>query len=117
MYDELVDCDRRVRGARKQIQDEKVAEKTKRQVEADLGGYDIEDFEREDAFKIERKYGEAPPIQSEKHELWLVDANGWKVIDKFELDEYEHGLSLEVVSLTEVSSYKVSVSDRLPTEA
>lgn len=102
---------------RKQIQDEKVAEKTKRQVEADLGGYDIEDFEREDAFKIERKYGEAPPIQSEKHELWLVDANGWKVIDKFELDEYEHGLSLEVVSLTEVSSYKVSVSDRLPTEA
>ena len=94
---------------RRRIQEEKEAEKTKRQVEADLGGYDIEEFEREDVFKIERKYGEAPPIDKERYEVWLVDANGWKVVDRFELDEYEHGLSLKVISLTEVSHAVIDI--------
>jgi len=30
---------------------------------------------------VEKKYGGAPPIIGRVYEIWLVDANGWNVID------------------------------------
>jgi len=46
--------------------------------------------------------GGAPPIKKEAYSLWIVDAaNNWMVVDSFELNEYEHGLTLRVMSLTE----------------
>ena len=90
---------------RQLIQEEKEAERTRRQVEADLGGFDVEDLEREDVFEINRNYGEAPKIQKERHEVWLVDCNGWNIVDKYELNDYEHALSIKVVSLTEVCAH------------
>jgi len=35
--------------------------------------------------------------------LWLVDASaGWIALDSHELGEYEHGLTMNVMALTEV---------------
>ena len=42
---------------RRIAEEEKEAERTKRQVEADLGGYDIDDNEIEDVFDIDKSYG------------------------------------------------------------
>lgn len=94
---------------RQKIQEEREAVKTRRQVEADLGGFDVEqewveEIERDDVFEINKNLGGAPSISKEHHEVWLVDANGWKVRDRFLLDEYEHALSLQVLSLSEVSA-------------
>ncbi len=57
---------------RKQKEDEKM----QRQVEADLGGFDVEqewveEIERENCFEIEKKYGGAPPIASKTYEIWV----------------------------------------------
>lgn len=93
---------------RQQIKDEKEAAKTKRQVEADLGGFDIEqewveEIEREDCFKPDMELGGAPPIQQRAYALWIVDAgNDWNVVDSFQLDENEHGMTLQVMTLTQV---------------
>ena len=84
------------------------AEKVKRQVEADLGGFDIEqewveEIEREDCFEVDLSLGGAPPIQYRAYALWVVDAsNGWNVVDSYEFNEFEHGMTMEVMSLTEV---------------
>lgn len=93
---------------RQNIIDEKENAKIKRQVEADLGGFDIEqewveEIEREDCFKIDAGLGGAPPIQKTVYSLWIVDAaNGWMVVDSYEFDESEHGISMEVMYLSEV---------------
>eukprot|EP00934_Nitzschia_sp_Nitz4_P003080 Nitzschia sp. Nitz4//scaffold50_size126154//66587//71631//NITZ4_003689-RA/size126154-snap-gene-0.114-mRNA-1//1//CDS//3329553710//3070//frame0 len=92
---------------RHQLAEEKESAKIKRQVEADLGGFDIEqewveEIEREDCFKVETSLGGAPPVQKSAYSLWIVDAaNGWVVVDSFELDEFEYGLSMQVMSLSE----------------
>lgn len=94
---------------RQRIKDEKEAAKTKKQVEADLGGFDIEqewveEIEREDCFEIDLGLGMAPPIPTRKYEVWLVDASSnWKVVDKHPLGDYEHGTALSVMYLTDVS--------------
>lgn len=91
------------------------AEKTKRQVEADLGGFDIEqewveEIEREDCFEVDMALGGAPPIQKRTYALWVVDAsNNWNVVDSHELDEFEHGMTMEVLSLSEVRSIHTMV--------
>ena len=93
---------------RQNIIDEKENVKLQRQVEADLGGFDIEqewveEIEREDCFKIDTGLGGAPPIQKTVYSLWIVDAaNGWMVVDSYEFDESEHGISMEVMYLSEV---------------
>jgi len=93
---------------RQNIIDEKENVKIQRQVEADLGGFDIEqewveEIEREDCFKIDTGLGGAPPIQKTVYSLWIVDAaNGWMVVDSYEFDESEHGISMEVMYLSEV---------------
>ena len=33
----------------------------------------------------------------------LVDALGWNVIDRYELKEWEHGMAIEVMHLSDVS--------------
>lgn len=92
---------------RMRIENEKEAAKIKRQVEADLGGFDVEsewveEIERENCFQIDPKLGGAPPIKKEKYSIWIVDAaNQWRVIDSYELGEYEHGMAMEVISLTD----------------
>lgn len=84
------------------------AEKTKRQVEADLGGFDldqewVEEIEREDCFEVEMSLGGAPPIQKRAYALWVVDAsNSWNVVDSYEFEEFENGMTMEVLTLTEV---------------
>lgn len=113
---------------RQHVKEEREKEKTRRQVEADLGGFDVEqewveEIEREDIFEVEQDLGGAPKIHVEKHEVWLVrggshshngsyDSNGvddrdnekaWSVLDKYELNDFEHGMTLKVMNLTEVA--------------
>ena len=95
---------------RERLQEEKENAKIKRQVEADLGGFDIEqewveEIEREDCYKIDRDLGGAPPVPSRAYSLWIVDAsNGWQVVDSYELEEFEHGTAMQVMQLSEVRS-------------
>jgi len=92
---------------RQRAKDEKEAAKTRRQVEADLGGFDVEqewveEIERDDCFDIDKNFGGAPPISNRIYELWLVDAAGWNVVDTYQFEEYEHGMTMKVLSLTEI---------------
>lgn len=106
----LLDDDGLSSEERQKIKDEKEKEKTRRQVEADLGGFDVEqewveEIERDDYFEIDSTLGRAPPLPKRVFEVWLVDAaSGWNVIDSYQLKETEHGASMEVMSLSEVSS-------------
>ncbi|KAL7472752.1 hypothetical protein ACHAXS_013124 [Conticribra weissflogii] len=101
---------------RQRIRDEREKARTQKQVEADLGGFDIEqewveEIEREDCFEIDLQLGLAPPMKERKYEVWLVDASScWKVVDKYELGEFEHGTALSVLYLTDV----VEDSDETP---
>jgi len=102
---------------RQRLRDETEAAKVRKQVEADLGGFDmeqewVEEIEREDCFTVDSKLGLAPSIPSRKYELWIVDASSsqWKVLDKYQLDEHEHGTALKVMFLTDV----VEDSDEVP---
>lgn len=94
---------------RQRIKDEKQDAKIKRQVEADLGGFDmeqewVEEIEREDCFDVDSTLGGAPPIRKSAYSLWIVDAaNNWNVVDSHELGEFEHGLIMNVMYLTELS--------------
>ena len=61
---------------RRGAKEEKEREKTRRQVEADLGGFEVEqewveEIEREDCFEVEKKYGGAPPIPGRAYEIWV----------------------------------------------
>jgi cleavage and polyadenylation specificity factor subunit 1 len=99
---------------RQRLADEKENAKIKRQVEADLGGFDIEqewveEIEREDCFKIDTSLGGAPPSHSSVYSLWIVDAaSGWIVVDSYEFESSEHALNMQVMSLSEVSSQSCS---------
>lgn len=98
---------------RLRIKDMKEAVRVRKQVEADLGGFDVEqewveEIEREDCFAIDPGLGLAPSIPIRKYELWLADASSrWNILDKYQLDEFEHGTALKVMYLTDVSSYLV----------
>lgn len=93
---------------RKKIKAEKEAEKTRRQVEADLAGVDhieqewVEEIERDDYFDVKIHLGGAPPILKSTYEVWLVSGNGWRVLDRHELGDCDKALSLLVAPLTEV---------------
>lgn len=97
---------------RKRLAEEKENAKIKRQVEADLGGFDIEqewveEIEREDCFQVDTNFGGAPPIPKSAYSLWVVDAaSGWVVVDSYELEEFEHGLTMQVMALSEVSIHE-----------
>lgn len=92
---------------RDDIEQEKESTKIKRQVEADLGGFDVEqewveEIERDDCFQIDTEFGGAPPLPKSCYSLWIVDAaNNWMVMDSYELGEYEHALAMQVMWLTE----------------
>lgn len=94
---------------RQRRKDERQDAKIKRQVEADLGGFDmeqewVEEIEREDCFDVDSSLGGAPPIRNSAYSLWIVDAaNSWNVVDSYELGEFEHGLVMNVMYLTELS--------------
>jgi cleavage and polyadenylation specificity factor subunit 1 len=94
---------------REKVKEEKEAVKTKRQVEADLGGFEmeqewVEEIEHDDYFEVDTSLGKAPPLPKKVFEVWLVDAaSGWSVLDSHQLNEVEHGASMEVMSLSEVS--------------
>ena len=94
---------------RQRRKDERQDAKIKRQVEADLGGFDmeqewVEEIEREDCFDVDSSLGGAPPIRTSAYSLWIVDsANNWNVVDSYELGEFEHGLIMSVMYLTELS--------------
>lgn len=120
---------------RKGIKDEKDNKRMAKQVEADLGGFDVdqewvEEIEREECFEIEKRYGGAPPIPQSKYEVWvsvlvpinllsllditsdeisciskMMDASNWQILDTYQLDEYEHGMSMKVMTLSDVSLY------------
>lgn len=98
------------REERERIEQEKEAAKIKRQVEADLGGFDVEqewveEIAREDVFQIDKELGGAPPIMQHSYALWIVDAsNRWMVVDSHELGEFDHGMTMRVLSLTDVRS-------------
>jgi len=38
-----------------------------------------------------------------------MDAAGWNVVDMFQLPEFEHGLSMEIMKLSDVSSVLYSM--------
>ena len=107
---------------RQQIADEKENAKIQRQVEADLGGFDVEqewveEIERENCFEIDKNMGGAPPVPTSAYSLWIVDAtNGWQVVDSYEMGDFEHGISMEVMTLTDFvaepgTDYDVSEED------
>ncbi|KAL3775848.1 hypothetical protein ACHAW5_010006 [Stephanodiscus triporus] len=93
---------------RQRAKDEKEAAMVRKQVEADLGGFDmeqewVEEIEREDCFTIDQGLGLAPPMPTRKYELWLADASSqWNILDRYQLDEFEHGTALKVMFLTDV---------------
>ena len=101
---------------RQRIKDEKEAAMVRKQVEADLGGFDIEqewveEIEREECFTIDQRLGLAPPMPTRRFELWIVDASAqFKVMDKYQLDEFEHATAMKVMFLTDV----VEDSDEVP---
>eukprot|EP00956_Cyclotella_meneghiniana_P000420 scaffold493_cov74-Cyclotella_meneghiniana.AAC.3 len=101
---------------RQQIKAEKEAARIRKQVEADLGGFDIEqewveEIEREECFEVDKRLGLAPSIPAHKFEVWLVDAaTEWAILDKYELDDLEHGTALKVLYLTDV----IEDSDEIP---
>ena len=94
---------------RQKMREEKENAKIKRQVEADLGGFDIEqewveEIEREDCFKVDTNLGGATPVQKSAFSLWIVDATSdWVVVDSHEFDEFENATTMEVLTLSEVS--------------
>ncbi len=62
--------------AKQAIKDERDKKKMAKQVEADLGGFDIEnewveEIEREECFEIEKRYGGSPPISTSLYEIWV----------------------------------------------
>jgi len=91
---------------RQALIDQKEAAKIKRQVEADLGGFDmesewVEEIERENCFKIDTDLGGAPPLRKSVYSVWVVDAaSNWTVVDSFELDEHEHGMTMKIMNLS-----------------
>lgn len=101
---------------RQRIKEEKEAARVKKQVEADLGGFDmeqewVEEIEREDCFEVDQDLGFAPTIPQRKYEVWLVDASSqFSVLDKYELNEFEHGTCLKSLFLTNV----IEDSDEVP---
>ena len=97
---------------RQQIKAEKEAAQIRKQVEADLGGFEIDQewvegqIEREETFEVDKTLGLAPPMTTRKFEVWIVDAaSEWAILDKYELDPEEHGTALKVVYLTDVSNH------------
>ena len=94
---------------RKKLRAEKDAEKTRRQVEADLAGVDhieqewVEEIERDDYFEVKIHLGGAPPIPKSTFEVWLVNGNGWQILDRYELENYNKALTLLIAPLTEVA--------------
>jgi cleavage and polyadenylation specificity factor subunit 1 len=66
----------------------KEEEKMQKQVEADLGGFDVEqewveEIEREECFEIEKRYGGAPPILTKTYEIWVRDMNCKEMVVTF----------------------------------
>mmetsp|Transcript_16120 Transcript_16120/g.15553 ORF Transcript_16120/g.15553 Transcript_16120/m.15553 type:complete len:206 (-) Transcript_16120:700-1317(-) len=60
------------------------------------------DRAREICFHIDLELGGAPPVRTSSYSLWIVDAaNNWAVVDSYELGEHEHGMTMQVMSLTE----------------
>ena len=92
---------------RQHIADEKENAKIQRQVEADLGGFDVEqewveEIERENCFKVDKSLGGAPPVPKSAYSLWIVDVvNGWQVVDSHELEDFEYGTSMKVITLSD----------------
>ena len=92
---------------REAIEEEKEKARIQKQVEADLGGFDlqsewVEEIERENCFEVDLELGGAPPVRRSSFSLWIVDAaKNWAVVDSYEMGEYEHGITLEAMSLTE----------------
>lgn len=61
---------------RQEMKEEKEKKLMAKQVEADLGGFDIEqewvdEIERENCFEIEKRYGGAPSIPQSRYEVWV----------------------------------------------
>jgi cleavage and polyadenylation specificity factor subunit 1 len=95
---------------------EKEAAKIRKQVEADLGGFDmesewVEEIERENCFSVDTSLGGAPPLRDKVYSLWIVDAaNNWMVVDSFELDPQEHGLTMTLMNLSDFKGEAGSTS-------
>jgi len=93
---------------RREAKERKEKERMQKQVEADLGGFDVEqewveEIEREDCFVIEKRYGGAPPISNRIYEIWLVDASNWQIVDTYQMEEFEHGVTMKFMSLSDIS--------------
>ncbi|GAX14519.1 cleavage and polyadenylation specificity factor subunit 1 [Fistulifera solaris] len=107
---------------RRALEEEKEQAMIQKQVEADLGGFDIhsewvEEIDRENCFDVDLGLGGAPPVRNSAYSLWLVDAaKGWTVVDSFELAEYEHGMALKVMSLSDMKVEPGSASAELEEE-
>lgn len=92
---------------RREIERKKDEDKVRKQVEADLGGFDlqsewVEEIERENCFEIDLSLGGAPPIRNSAYSLWIVDAsNRWAVVDSYEFGDQEHGMTMQPMALTE----------------
>lgn len=61
---------------RDMLKKKKEEEKMQKQVEADLGGFDVEqewveEIERDNCFELEKRFGGAPPSVKRTYEIWV----------------------------------------------
>jgi len=101
---------------RSQVKASRSLKKVLRQIDGDLQGHDndndwMKDLAYDEYLEVNPYLGERPDVEKVRHEVWMCDAGreeggggnkgGWKVLQKLELDEHEHGQSLSILELFE----------------
>lgn len=98
------------------MKEEKERKLLEKQVEADLGGFEVdqewvEEIERDNCFEVEKRYGGAPPIPKSVFEVWLLDASSWNILDTYPLGENEYGMTMKYVTLSDIPPEEEKVED------
>lgn len=98
------------------IKEEKERKLLQKQVEADLGGFEVdqewvEEIERDNCFEVEKRYGGAPSMPKSVFEVWLIDASTWNILDTYQLGENEYGMTMKYVTLSDISPEEEKVED------
>lgn len=98
------------------MKEEKERKLLQKQVEADLGGFEVdqewvEEIERDNCFEVEKRYGGAPPMPKSVFEVWLLDASTWNILDTYPLGENEYGMTMKYVTLSDIPPEEEKVED------
>lgn len=88
---------------------EKNINRLERAIDSDLQGHDndiawMKDLAYDQYLDCNPHTGTAPLLPLTKHQIWLVSANKWEVIQKLPLEKYEIGNCLKVLHLSEAET-------------